>query len=178
MPESDLITFRHETGVEVATLPEAFRQTVTVRPDAVALRTVGGIQEITWTEYAQRVEAIATGLAALGDTVGIMLTNRPEFHLVDTAVLHLGATPFSIYNTSSPEQIEYRFGNAGNTVVITEQVFLPLIRAASTNVTTTIVVDGVASEPSRWPISRSRRHRTASTSPRRGRPSNPRISRP
>ena len=34
-----------------------------------------------------------------------MLLNRPEFHLVDTAVLHLGAVPFSVYNTSTPEQV-------------------------------------------------------------------------
>jgi long-chain acyl-CoA synthetase len=31
---------------------------------------------------------------------------------VDTAALHLGAVPFSIYNTSAPEQIEYLFSNA------------------------------------------------------------------
>ncbi|WP_279097326.1 AMP-dependent synthetase/ligase [Gordonia bronchialis] len=150
MADLDPITFPHTTGVAVSTLPEAFAQTVTVRPDAVALRTVGGIQEITWAQYARRVRALAAGLAALGvghgDTVGIMLTNRPEFHLIDTAALHLGAVPFSVYNTSSPEQIEYLFGNAGNTVVVTEQVFLPVIRAASTKVTSTIVVDGVASE--------------------------------
>ncbi|MDL9944491.1 long-chain fatty acid--CoA ligase [Gordonia sp. ABSL11-1] len=150
MAETERITFPHESGAAVATLPEAFQQTVTLRPDAVALRTVGGIQQITWAQYAARVEAIAGGLAALGvgrgDTVGIMLTNRPEFHLVDTAALHLGAIPFSIYNTSSPDQIEYLFGNAENTVVITEQVFLPAIRAAHTAVTTTVVVDGAASD--------------------------------
>ena len=43
-----------------------------------------------------------------------MLLNRPEFHLVDTAALNLGATPFSIYNTSTAEQIEHLFANAGN----------------------------------------------------------------
>ncbi len=42
-----------------------------------------------------------------------MLTNRPEFHLVDTAAMHLGAVPFSIYNTSSPEQIAYLLADAG-----------------------------------------------------------------
>ncbi len=51
------------------------------------------------------------GLAALGvsrgDTVAIMLTNRPEFHFFDAAAMHLGATPFSIYNTYTAEQIEY-----------------------------------------------------------------------
>ncbi|MFT4395188.1 AMP-dependent synthetase/ligase [Gordonia lacunae] len=148
MTAAETITFPHQTSVAVATLPAAFQQTITVRPEAVALRTVGGLQEITWAEYARRVETIAGGLAALGvkrgDTVGIMLTNRPEFHLVDAAALHLGAVPFSIYNTSSPEQIEYLFGNAENSVVVTEQVFLPVLTAANTGVSTTVVVDGVA----------------------------------
>ena len=74
------------------------------------------------------------GLAALGvgrgDTVAIMLVNRPEFHLVDTAVMHLGAIPFSIYNTSSPEQIAALFANAGNRVVVTERAFVPVIERA------------------------------------------------
>ncbi|MFW0794969.1 long-chain fatty acid--CoA ligase [Gordonia sp. CPCC 205515] len=144
----DRITYPHQSGVAVATLPEAFQETIRMRPSAVALRTVGGMVEITWAEYGRRVELIAQGLVALGighgDTVGIMLTNRPEFHLIDTAALHLGAIPFSIYNTSSPEQIEYLFGDAGNTVVVTEQMFLPAIRAASTAAQTTIIVDGIA----------------------------------
>lgn len=146
MTATGLITFPHETGVDVATLPAAFQQTVTVRPDAVAIRTLGGSRQLTWAEYGRRVEAIAGGLAALGvsrgDTVGIMLTNRPEFHLADTAALHRGAVPFSIYNTSSPEQIEYLFGNAENRVVVTEQVFLPVITAANSGVETIVLVDG------------------------------------
>jgi long-chain acyl-CoA synthetase len=43
---------------------------------------------------------------------------------VDTATLHLGATPFSIYNTSAPEQITHLFSNAANRVVICERQFL------------------------------------------------------
>ena len=50
-----------------------------------------------------------------GDTVALMLTNRPEFHFADAAAMHLGATCFSIYNTYTPEQIEYLVGDAGNT---------------------------------------------------------------
>ena len=80
------------------------------------------------------MERIAAGLAALGvergDAVGLMLLNRPEFHLVDTAVLHLGATPFSVYNTSTPEQVAQQFANAGCRVVVTERHFLPVVRAA------------------------------------------------
>jgi long-subunit acyl-CoA synthetase (AMP-forming) len=113
----------------------AFQRTAALDPDAVALRTPKDAVTVTWREYAARVESIAAGLSALGvgpgDTVALMLTNRPEFHLVDTAVLHLGAVPFSIYNTNPPEMIDYLFGNAGNRVVITEQQFLGQLRATT-----------------------------------------------
>ena len=72
-----------------------------------------------------------------------MLVNRPEFHLVDMAAIHLGATPFSIYNTSSPEQVEYLFSHAQNAVVISERKFLPVLDAAATpGVRHVISVDG------------------------------------
>ncbi|MFC9659891.1 AMP-dependent synthetase/ligase [Nocardia sp. NPDC127606] len=142
------IGFAHASGVTVHTVPAAFQQTATLRPDQIALRTVGGTQEITWAEYATRVRALAAGLAKLGvrhgDAVGIMLTNRPEFNLIDTAALHLGAIPFSVYNTSSTEQIAHVFANAGNKVVITEQAFLDTIRASGAEIEHTVVVDGIA----------------------------------
>ena len=116
------------------TFCEAFQLTAAERPDQVALRIPGDGQAITFREYAERVRRIAGGMASLGvgrgDTVALMLVNRPEFHLLDTAALHLGAVPFSIYNTSAPEQIEYLFSNAGNRVVVTEPAFLPQVRAA------------------------------------------------
>ncbi len=117
------------------TLCHAFQATAARFPDVVALRTPGDTMRVTWGEYAARVRGIAAGLAGLGvgsgDTVGIMLTNRPEFHLVDTAALHAGATPFSIYNTLAPEQISQLFANAGNRVVICEEQFVERIRAAA-----------------------------------------------
>jgi Long-chain acyl-CoA synthetases (AMP-forming) len=117
------------------TLTEAFQQTAQRHPHNVALRTPNNSVRLTWRQYADRVQRLATGLAALGvrrgDTVGIMLTNRPEFHLVDTAVLHAGGTPFSIYNTLAPEQIAHLFGNAGNRIVVCERQFLDQLRAAT-----------------------------------------------
>ena len=100
----------------------------------MALRTIGDGVSITFGEYAERVRRLAGGFHALGvrhgDTVGFMLTNRPEFHLLDTAAMHLGGTPFSIYNTSSPEQIAYLLGDAGNRVMVVEAAFLAEARAA------------------------------------------------
>ncbi|WP_069166632.1 AMP-dependent synthetase/ligase [Nocardia altamirensis] len=142
------IGYSHKSGKTVYTVTEAFQETLTLRPEQVALRTVGGTQEITWRQYGERVRVIAAGLAALGvsrgDTVGIMLTNRPEFNLVDTAALHLGAAPFSIYNTSSPEQIAHLFTNAENKVVVTEQVFLGAVQGAGVPLEHIVLVDGSA----------------------------------
>ncbi|MFE9577682.1 AMP-dependent synthetase/ligase [Nocardia sp. NPDC006044] len=142
------IGYAHESDKTVYTVPEAFQETLRLRPDQVALRTVGGTQQITWRQFGERVRAIASGLSALGvgpgDTVGIMLTNRPEFNLVDTAALHLGATPFSIYNTSSSEQITHLFTNAANKVVVTEQVFLDKVTGAGVELAHIVLVDGPA----------------------------------
>ncbi len=129
----------------MSTLPHAFQETAALQPDSVAIRTVGDNVVITWREYADRVRKIATGLSALGvergHTIGLMLRNRPEFHLIDTAVMHLGATPFSIYNTSAPDQIGYLFTNAENNIVFTEKDFLPAVKAAGAHLAQVIVVD-------------------------------------
>ena len=141
--------FLHQSGDKVRTAVEAFQRTARMHPDRVALRTPGGRQEVTWREYARRVEAIAGGLAKLGvrrgDTVGLMLTNRPEFHLVDTAIVHLGAIPFSVYNTSAPEQLEFLFTSAGNKVIVTEEVFMPPITVSGVPFEHIITVDGPVS---------------------------------
>ena len=132
-----------------ATFCHAFQATAAANAGKVALRNLGGSVSITWAEYAARVKTIAAGLAGLGvqqgDTVAIMLTNRPEFHLVDTAVLHLGATPFSIYNTNAAETINYLFENAGNRVVVCEEQFVSRLleaQALGSKVEHIVCVDG------------------------------------
>src|SRR2546423_7011233 len=121
-------------ALDARTMAEAFQQTAEAHPDRPALRTKGDELTCTWGEYAQRVRELAAGLAGLGvekgDTVALMLTNRPEFHLADAAAMHLGAICFSIYNTYSPEQIDFLVCDAENTVAITEQAFLDRILEA------------------------------------------------
>src|SRR5947209_9338087 len=136
-------------ALDAATMCEAFQITVAEHPGEVALRTIRDGVSITFAEYADRVRRLACGLHALGvrrgDTVGFMLTNRPEFHLIDTAAMHLGATPFSIYNTSSPEQIAYLLDDAANRVFVVEAQFLDRARAGADRggrVEQLVVVDG------------------------------------
>ena len=90
-------------------LCEAFQITAADAPDDVALRTLGG--EVTHhlgasTPSGARDRRRPRGARASSAATRsrCMLTNRPEFHLVDTAAMHLGATPFSIYNTSAPSR--------------------------------------------------------------------------
>jgi long-subunit acyl-CoA synthetase (AMP-forming) len=121
-------------ALNAATLPEAFQITAAAHPQQTALRTIGDGVSITFEDYAERVRRLAGGLHALGvrpgDTLGFMLTNRPEFHLLDTAAIHLGAVPFSIYNTSSAEQIAYLLADAGCRAMVVEAAFLDLAQHA------------------------------------------------
>ena len=118
-------------GLDASTVAEAFQLTAAAHGERVALRTRGDEFSMSWAEYAEKVRSLAAGLAALGlergGAVGIMLTNRPEFHWFDAAALHLGAIPFSIYNTYAPEQIGYQVGDAGARILVTEKAFLDRI---------------------------------------------------
>ena len=132
-------------GLDAATMAEAFQVTAQENRDRTAIRTKGDEFSCTWGEYAEKVEKLARGFAAMGlekgQTIGIMLTNRPEFHFVDSAAIHLGATPFSIYNTYTAEQIEYLVGDAANKILVTEKAFLPIVEKVK-GVDTVVVVDG------------------------------------
>src|SRR3954465_15100352 len=92
-------------------------------PDAVAFRTLDD-EVWTWRDYADRAARFAGGLMAAGvrpgDRVVLMLRNRREFHVADAGALLAGATPISIYNSSSPEQIAYLAGHCGAVVAVTE----------------------------------------------------------
>jgi long-chain acyl-CoA synthetase len=115
-------------ALQARSIAEAFRITAEDFPDRVAVRTKDDEISLTWGELRERVDALAGGLAALGvqrgDTVALMLSNRPEFHLADLAVMSLGAVPFSIYLTSAPEQIAYVVQDAGAKVAIVEEEYL------------------------------------------------------
>jgi long-chain acyl-CoA synthetase len=140
-------------AVGAATIAEAFRITAADRADEVAVRTKGDEVAWTWAELRERVDALAAGLTGLGlergDTVALLLGNRPEFHLCDLAVVTAGATPFSIYMQYGPEQIRHVVTDAGARTIITEQQFLATVleaRKELPDLEHVIVVDGEAPE--------------------------------
>ena len=148
---STTITPAQERAVDAPTVTEALRRTATSHPDLVAVRTVDDAVSLTWAELLARVDALAGGLAGLGvghgDTVAILLGNRPEFYVADMAAVTVGATPFSIYVTYPPSEIEFLCTDAQARVAITEQTYLPAILAAREHLPAlehVIVVDGEA----------------------------------
>jgi long-subunit acyl-CoA synthetase (AMP-forming) len=135
----------------ISTLAEAFRCTAAAYPDRVAVRTLDGSVSLTWGRLRERVDALAGGLARLGvrrgDTVALMIGNRPEFHLVDLAAMTLGAVPFSVYPTLPPEQIEYVVGDSGAQLAVIERSFaerLDQARSALPRLRNVVVIDGDA----------------------------------
>jgi long-subunit acyl-CoA synthetase (AMP-forming) len=142
-------TAKPRRSVGASTMPEAFRLTVEDHPDRVAVRTKDDEVSLTWAELRDRVDALAGGLAGLGvrrgDTIALMLGNRPEFHIADLAAMTLGAAPFSIYQTFTPGQIAYIVGDAGARLAIVEEQYLERFleaRAELPELETVVVVEG------------------------------------
>jgi long-chain acyl-CoA synthetase len=109
------------------TITQAFLRTVEEHGDQVALRWRNDDDswgEWTYDDYGERVAQVTAGLAALGvghgDRVVLMMRNIPQFHIVDMACLMLAATPVSIYNSSSPDQIEYLVNHCEATLAVLE----------------------------------------------------------
>lgn len=124
-----------------------FQRRVAELGDTAAICRADGTVALTWSQYGAEVRRVAAGLAGLGvrrgDVVAMMLTNRSEFHVVDAAVMHLGAVGFSVYNTSATAQITYLFENAEPVVVVSEAQYLEkvLTAASGTGVRHVISVD-------------------------------------
>jgi long-subunit acyl-CoA synthetase (AMP-forming) len=134
------------TSDRPATLCEAFQHTASIDPDAVALRTPGDTQTLTWREYADQVGKVAAGLAGLGvrrgDTVSLMMGNRPEFYPLEVGAQHVGAISFSVYNTLAAEQLIYLFDNADTKVLMCEAQYVDRIRASGAKIDHIVCLDG------------------------------------
>ena len=121
---------RAEIDAEVAgqTVASRFAEAVSDHGDRVALRGkdegTGEWHELTWRQYADQACRVAAGLRRLGvgrgDRVALMIRNVTEFHVADVAALLVGATPFSIYNSSAPDQVQYLISHAEAKVAIVE----------------------------------------------------------
>ena len=148
MSSSVKVTAAADDALSAPTLPAAFQVVTRRNPESIALETYGGVEQVTWRQFGERVRSLAGGLAGLNvgrdQTVAILLRNRPVFNIVDTAALHLGAIPFSLYHTEPVEQMVALVENSRANVIITEARFLDKVRtvAARSPHVRHVVVDG------------------------------------
>ncbi len=96
------------------------------QPERVAfsVRAGSGWRDVTARAFATQVDDLARGLIAAGveagQSVGIMSKTRYEWTLADFALWSVGAVPVPIYETSSPDQVQWILSDAGAVGVIVE----------------------------------------------------------
>jgi long-chain acyl-CoA synthetase len=123
---------------EGLTAPRSFLAMSAAHPELVSLRSRrddGTWNEWTMTDLLGLVSRAAAGLQARGVVPGervlLMMRNRPDFHWLDIAAQFVRATPVSIYNSSSVEEIAFLAGDAGAQLAIVEDTaFLRRLLAA------------------------------------------------
>jgi long-chain acyl-CoA synthetase len=132
-----------------ANLFKAFEATADRLGDDPAICDDARNKELSWNEVRAVAGRLAGGLSRLGlskgDTIALMLNNRWEFIPTDLAAVALGGVPFSIYQTSSPEQIAYVVSDAGARIAVVEAAFLEQFdraRSELPNLEHVVVIDG------------------------------------
>src|SRR3954453_13348292 len=109
--------------------PQQFLRLVSEHPDLAVLHSQktdipGSWNVWTMRDYADMTARAVAGLQQAGLEAGqrilLMMRNRPDFHWFDLAAQFLRATPVSIYNSSSPEEIQYLASHAGAEIAIVE----------------------------------------------------------
>jgi long-subunit acyl-CoA synthetase (AMP-forming) len=134
-------------AIRHASVAEAMWETVDARPERIAFRTEDDRLVLTWSEVGECVQRLGCGLRSAGlergDALALMLTNRPEFNVIDLAAMAIGAVPFSIYNTSSAQQIAHVLSDSGARVAVVERQFADALRSAAdgTSLRRIVVVD-------------------------------------
>lgn len=94
-----------------------------IKPALVDARG-GAYAVVPAQEVARRAAGLAQGLAALGvahgDRVAMLVANRPEWHIIDVAVHHLGAANVPIYTTLLAPQVEQLLRDSGAKVLVVD----------------------------------------------------------
>jgi len=107
------------------TLPEVFRQWRTTQPEPALIDARGGLDRVYLAhQVSQQVAALSLGLKKLGikkgDRVALVSGNRPQWHMVDFALHHLGAINVPIYTTLLPPQMAHILRDSGAVACIVE----------------------------------------------------------
>lgn len=134
------------------TIYESFRKAATLHSEKVALMYKSDENEyvgITYKELYDLVNRVAASIKNLGikkgDMVAIFSYNRPEWAIVDLAVLKLGGIVVPIYHTLSSSAVKHIINDSGSKLVFAEdaELFATIdsIRKETPCITAVVVFD-------------------------------------
>src|SRR5918999_6099889 len=87
------------------------------KADAFNYRADGEWHSISAEDFVERVKNVALGLAATGirpgDRIALLSENRPEWSIVDLAILSLGVINVPIYTTQAVDQVDFILSDSG-----------------------------------------------------------------
>ncbi len=108
----------------VSNLPQALLRTAAAHAADPAQwqRQDGAYLPITYAQLVTRIRHVAAGLMKagikLGDRVGLLMENRPEWAVVDYAILSVGAVTVPLYCSYRPKDMRYVLQDAGAVAVV------------------------------------------------------------
>ncbi len=145
------------TATQAPNLALLFLQRVEASADREAFRypdsdANGKWVSITWKQAAERVEALAAGLLALGiapeDRIGIASSTRREWILADLAIMCAGAATTTVYPSTNAEDTAYILADSESRIVFAEDdkqlAKLTEHRGDLPNLAKVVVFDGAA----------------------------------
>ena len=113
--------------MEVTRLFDILDNYLETRPEqdtALAAKRNGEWRRFSIQEYIQLTNAISYGLLKLGitkgDMVGLVSGNRPEWNMIDFAIMQIGAISVPIYPTISKEDYRYILKHAEMKMIFVE----------------------------------------------------------
>ncbi|ATX80854.1 long-chain acyl-CoA synthetase [Mariprofundus aestuarium] len=109
----------------IRNLPEALfsmGEVAAIRP-AQWYRKHGEYLPITYAQLVSSIRHVASGLMLAGvkpgDRIGLLMENRPEWAVIDYAILSVGAVTVPLYCTYRPQDMAYVLKDSGASIVFT-----------------------------------------------------------
>jgi long-chain acyl-CoA synthetase len=146
---------RNAMSLEVPyrSIPDLLAQRVAATPDKDAFgypTPDGGIGWLTWSQVAERTDAIAAGLIGLGvrseDRVAILSSTRVEWLLADFGIMNAAGATTTVYPTTEPEDTAYILSDSESVILIAEDAkqVAKIAGATLPNLRQVVVIDGDA----------------------------------
>jgi long-chain acyl-CoA synthetase len=113
-------------AITTVTIASRVRERAAQMPDRIALREkdYGIWQEVSWTEYWERVQLVGHALIALGvepgDRVAVHSENRREWLYTDLGTVAVRGMTVGLYPTNPSAEVAYLLSNSGSKILIAE----------------------------------------------------------